>query len=133
MGESSRHVDLIKLMKDRICANEDVDAVLILVDEPDDRKNCPPTLNGFKPDLYYDFNNLLIIGEAKTKDDLLNEHTREQLETYVKLCANYNGVSRLYLAVPWMESVKANNLIKKIAKKLGVSVTCCVVDELQKL
>lgn len=133
MGESAKHVDLINLMKNRICSNEDVDAALILVDDPTDRKNGPPTINGYKPDLYYDFNDLLVIGEAKTKDDLLNEHTKSQIETYIKLCANYTGNSRLYLAVPWMESVLANNLIKKISKKLGVSVTYFVVDELQKL
>lgn len=133
MGESAKHVDLINLMKNRICSNEEVDAALILVDDPTDRKNVPPTINGYKPDLYYDFNDLLVIGEAKTKDDLLNEHTKSQIETYIKLCANYTGNSRLYLAVPWMESVLANNLIKKISKKLGVSVTYFVVDELQKL
>lgn len=133
MGESAKHVDLINLMKDKICFNEDVDAALILLDLPSDRKNGPPTINGFKPDLYYDFNQLLIIGEAKTKDDLLNEHTKSQIETYIKLCANYVGQSRLYLAVPWMESVLANSLIKKISKELGVSITYFVVDELQKI
>lgn len=133
MGESAKHVDLINLMKDKICFNEDVDAALMLIDDPSDRKNGPPTINGFKPDLYYDFNQLLIIGEAKTKDDLLNEHTKSQIETYIKLCANYAGQSRLYLAVPWMESVLANGLIKKISKKLGVSIDYFVVDELQEL
>ena len=133
MGESAKHVDLINLMKDIICSKENIDAALMLSDDPSDRKNGPPTINGFKPDIYYDFNQLLIIGEAKTKDDLLNDHTKKQLEAYIKLCANYNGKSRLYLAVPWMESVLANNLIKKISKNIGVSVTYFVVDELQKL
>lgn len=76
MGESAKHVDLINLMKSIICSKEDVDTALVLVDDPSDRKNVPPTINGFKPDLYYDFNQLLVIGEAKTKDDLLNEHTK---------------------------------------------------------
>lgn len=133
MGESVKHVDLINLMKSIICSKEDVDTALVLVDDPSDRKNGPPTINGFKPDLYYDFNQLLVIGEAKTKDDLLNEHTKKQLETYIKLCSNYTGQSRLYLAVPWMESVLASNLIKKISNNLGVSITYFVVDELQKL
>lgn len=133
MGESLKHISLINIMKEYICSKENVDKALLFVDDPADRKNAPPTINGYRPDIYYDFNGLLIIGEAKTKDDLLNNHTKGQLENYLILCANYTGESRLYLSVPWTEAILAQNLVKKYSKILGVNVNFCIVDELIKI
>ena len=133
MGESTKHVELIKLMEELIIFNEKINPALLLLDEPSNRKNSPPTINGFKPDIYYDFDGVLVIGEAKTKDDIVNEHTRRQLETYIKLCSNFKGRSCLYIAVPWTESILVNNIVKNIMKKLKTFITYHVVDELKKL
>lgn len=133
MAESAKHILLINLMKSIIIDKENIDSALIFVDDPIDRTNCPPIINGYRPDLYYDFNGRLIIGEAKTKNDLLNSHTNNQLETYIKLCSNFKGYSCFYLSVPWTESALAKNIIKKLIKKLGVSINYYVIDELQKI
>lgn len=133
MAESAKHIDLINLMKSLVCKNENIDASFLLTDNPYDRKNCPPTLYGYKPDLYYDFRGLLIIGEAKTKDDLLTEHTKNQIGTYIRLCSKFKGESRLYLAVPWTENILATNIIKNISNNLGVMINYYVVDELKGL
>ena len=130
MGESSKHIQLVELLVEKISSIEDIDDVLLLADLPDRRKDSPPTINGYKADVYYDFNGVFIIGEAKTKDDLLSKHTEKQLETYVNMCANFNGKSSLYVAVPWTENATAKNLLKKIIKKLGVSITFFIIDEL---
>ena len=134
MGESAEHIKLVYLLEKNVLKdNKNINSSLIFIDTPESRNNCPPTINGYKPDLYYQFEKFLIIGEAKTRNDLDNIHTRKQIETYILMCSNFEGNSLFYLAVPWKDSNFAYNTVKKIMKDLGASIIFKVVDEIQSL
>ena len=77
----------------------------------------PLTSEGFRPDVYYCYQDTLIIGEAKTSSDIERLHSREQYESYIKKCALFQGQAILLIAVPWMDHATANNIVKKIAKR----------------
>lgn len=133
MGETAKHINLVYLLEKNVIRDNDINSSLIFLDTPESRNDCPPIINGYKPDLYYQFENVMIIGEAKTKNDLDNIHTKKQIETYILMCSNFKGESIFYLAVPWMDRNFAINAIKKIMKSLGVSINFKVVDEMQSL
>lgn len=133
MGETSKHIDFVYLLKKVVENDKRIDLGLVYIDTPESRNNCPPIINGYKPDLYYEFDDILIIGEAKTKNDLNNKHTKSQLETYISMCANFGGDSMLLVAVPWTENAFASNLVNNILKKIGVSINFKIIDEIQNI
>ncbi len=45
---------------------------------------------GYVPDLYYKYNDLIIIGEAKTENDLERVHSINQFESYINHLENYS-------------------------------------------
>jgi hypothetical protein len=85
---------------------------LIQKDCSESRSLPPPTSQGYRPDMYYCFNRLLIIGEAKTGKDVSRQHSRNQYEAYIKECLCFQGRAYLFLAVPWLEEAEANNILR---------------------
>jgi hypothetical protein len=86
------------------------------------------TIEGYRPDIYYFFEDLLIIGEAKTADDVERQHSRAQYEAYMKECANFHGKAVLIIAVPWMEHAAANNIVRNLKKKIPGSYTIKILE-----
>lgn len=130
MAESSSHLKLVDLIEQTVFSMDNIEKAFVIVDKPTNRGTYPPTICGFRPDVYYCFGNRLIIGEAKTEHDILVEHTERQIEAYLDACNFFNGISLFVIAVPWKMHASANNLIIKIMKKLGYIVEYKVVDEL---
>ena len=62
----------------------------------------PPSIEGYVPDAYIMLNEQgrLVIGEAKSMEDLENAHTEAQITAFLRRCAMAQG-SALILAVPW--------------------------------
>jgi hypothetical protein len=117
MSESTYHHQLVEQIKKSI---EDIVPKdcwgLICYDSFSSIVLPPQFLGGYRPDVYYEFGDLLLIGEAKTSKDVEKRHSREQYETYIKACAAFQGYAMLFLAVPWMEQATAHNILGKIKK-----------------
>ena len=90
---------------------------LIQTDSPDSRSLPPPTSEGYRPDMYYCFNHLLLIGEAKTGKDVSRQHSKKQYEAYIKECLCFRGEAHLILTVPWLEQAEANNILRSLQKR----------------
>lgn len=132
MAETDKHMALVEKIKNIVLNRENIESAFLYVDTPNSLSNYPPNI-GVRPDLYYNFENQLIIGEAKTKNDIMNDHTKGQLETYIAACSNYKGDSCLYFGVPWTEHSLANNLIVSLMKKMGVKIKYYIIDEMSEL
>lgn len=66
MGESAVHQQLIKLIISDIIDTVGKDnACFIMSDVIDNYPLSPLTNEGFRPDVYYQYDDILIIGEAK--------------------------------------------------------------------
>ncbi|MBL4933210.1 hypothetical protein [Clostridium paridis] len=131
MGESINHISLVNTMysivKDTI---PESNLCLVIMDSPDCNEKIPKMMEGFKPDLYYCYDNVLIIGEAKTSKDFNRKHSLEQYKSYLRACNCYSGTSIMILSVPWTEYVSAKNLIKKMKNQYSYNVTVKIVNDL---
>lgn len=115
MSESSNHQKLVGLIieyvRERVGENY---ACFIETDLSDGSPLPQLTDEGFRPDVFFEYNGTLIIGEAKTSDDILREHSCQQYVSYLRKCSLYLGNSEFVIAVPWVDQATANNLLMKI-------------------
>ena len=117
MSESGQHKKLVELIIEYVEDRVGQDYICFIEsDISDDRPLPPMTEEGFRPDVTYEYNGLMIIGEAKTKVDVLRDHSLAQYASYLKKCSLFQGKAEYVMAVPWVEQASANNVIKKIKK-----------------
>jgi hypothetical protein len=118
MGESLNHVRLVKAIIERV-SNLDPQAVIFADTSIYEAKDRPPKIGGHVPDVYarIDMLRQAIIGEAKTRKDLENEHTMSQLRAYLSHCCS-NPATRLVLAVPWDMRAFVNNLLNRLKAEM---------------
>lgn len=128
MAESSQHLDLVKTVRNTVCKREDV--VSSLVEAEDHEENVVvhfSTPEGYRPDVYYNDEDLLIIGEAKTPSDLFSSHSEAQFDSYLKYLQGEANIKKvfLYVGVPWTEFKRAKNRFRKIKpSSVDIMVVC---------
>jgi hypothetical protein len=91
----------------------------------------PPKIGAFRPDVYAADvpTTTVVIGEAKTADDLDTEHTRRQLLDFAHFLKLYPG-SSLLLAVPWSLRARAQFLLERAAREADAcDLNLVVIDD----
>jgi hypothetical protein len=84
----------------------------------------PPRVRGFVPDVYAVDAPLttMIIGEAKTSQDLLTEHSLKQIGAFLShLEGQKRGV--FVLSVPWQAARRGQSLVTSICRTRGIDQT----------
>lgn len=103
MTESAVHIKLVEELSTWIVHNLlSGDSGHIFVHHPSEAYVTPPIMFNSIPDVYVPPINgdRMIIGEAKTSNDIENTHTYDQLSNYLLNCTQYDN-SIVVLAVPW--------------------------------
>lgn len=117
MSESAEHQklvnDILVCVKGMVGPDK---SCFIMSDLSDGRELSPQTTEGFRPDVFYQYADTMIIGEAKTADDVERLHSKQQYESYVKKCALFQGKAYLIVAAPWASCASLNNILSKIKK-----------------
>ncbi len=105
---------------------------LILMDRSEDLliRDIPPIIYGYRPDLFYEFNSLLIIGEAKTENDFQTKHSLNQYKKYLKYCSKYLGESYLIICCPWRCTSTLKYIISNLNKEYKNVTNIIILDEL---
>lgn len=133
MPESQQHRRLVQHLHDWVMSTHihDSPTVVYIDSRQYSHISRPPLVNGYIPDLYVSRpdDSGVIIGEAKTANDLENEHTHSQFIAYLSWCAAREG-SLLVVAVPWYMSRFAKSMVHNIEKRLRVRPDSIVLDEL---
>ncbi len=115
MAESQSHMNLVKRLR---CFAEQLLGEgrfpLAYFDEPTACVKPPKTSGGFVPDMFFKDNELMVIGEAKTFDDVDRNHSLSQYENYFKDLAVFPGRTVMVFSVPW----QCKNTIKNIGRRL---------------
>jgi len=130
MGESIEHQTYVRNILgfiERFIDNENYS--MIRVDLPEYDK---PSLvySDFIPDVYYSYDKLLIIGEAKTYDDFKTEHSKSQYRAYFEECKKYPFRSIITIAVPWQLFVTAKNHFRRCNRLYGgINTEIYVISE----
>ena len=119
MPESIQHHKLVRFLTSQVKEIVPTECwSLIQIDSPESLNLTPQTQEGYRPDVYYRFNGLLIIGEAKTAKDVEMQHSRVQYESYLKECSVFEGQAYFLLAVPLLEKATANNILQRMKKQI---------------
>ena len=130
--ESKAHHTLVKYIFKYVSNISDVETGLIESDIYEINGNVTRMKEGFVPDLYYNFNDFCIIGEAKTEDDLDREHSINQYKSYIShLEKKYSNGNKclIVVAVPWGASITAYKIVKRIiGDKIGIKLV--IINEL---
>lgn len=123
MPESAEHLSLVQDIVDYIQNRfGGLAGLIVLTDLPTSaRADKPPRIDGFAPDVYATEvpRTTVLIGEAKTADDLTTAHSRDQIVAFLKFLS-YQQRGVLVLAVPW-QCVPAARIVLTSAKR---SLTC---------
>jgi hypothetical protein len=118
MTESIKHYEFVQYIKKEFENIVPEDCKRLIDCDSFSSVSLPPQFtNGHRPDVYYQFKDLLLIGEAKTNNDVERKHSHEQYESYIKACTSFQGQAILILAVPLMEQATIHNILCKLKKK----------------
>jgi len=129
MSESAQHQKLVNTIIEHVEAIVGQDKMcFISSDAADGMSLSPLTAEGFRPDVFYQFGDMLIIGEAKTSDDVGRLHSREQYESYLKKCALFNGKAYFVAAVFWEDKAQLHNILRKIKAKHPGDYTITILE-----
>lgn len=123
MGESWQHVFLVNRLINWVEKQEKPQISILADTALYSSTQRPFKIEGNIPDLYASYyigeEKKVIIGEAKTHNDLDNNHTYEQIASFIKYCNQNNG--SLVMAVYWDQVVLCNDIIKAIITELSVA------------
>lgn len=132
MAESSIHISFVERIYEEVKkVVPEGSHILIDIDHPDSSASTPKLLNGFKPDLYYCYKNLLIIGEAKTDFDVDRPHSLNQYNSYYEEAYVFEGQSLLFFCVSWKMFATMKNIMRSIRrKKISSRIRIFVMNDL---
>lgn len=129
MSESAQHQKLVKMIIEYVETIVGQDKkCFISSDEADGMSLSPLTAEGFRPDVFYQYRDTLIIGEAKTSDDVGRLHSREQYDSYLKKCALFEGKAYFIAAVYWGDKAQLHNILRKIKTKHPGDYTITILE-----
>lgn len=117
MSESAQHQKLVKEIIEYVEAFVGQDnRCFISSDAADGMILSPLTEEGFRPDVYYLYDDVLIIGEAKTSNDVGRLHSRQQYNSFLRQCSLFSGKAYFIAAVYWSDKAEMHNILAKIKK-----------------
>ena len=99
---------------------EDFTRNLLCVELPGEYDRCPQIIGGSIPDVFYNDSNYIILGEAKTDNDIDQEHTQRQLNDYINEARTYDADRNIVLCTSIMGFSRMKNIIviKKVKEQL---------------
>ena len=135
MAEKKEHADLRKIIKNWVKSNFDGYNLTIIDDDSGNPLGYGvPNIRGKKPDLYgHSYKHgIQVIGEAKTSNDIINNHTKKQLRAYLKHLNVYNKKGYLIVAVALRDRDEMTNLVRKIVREVNINilVNIFVIDDI---
>lgn len=128
--ESQMHINLVKIARDYIqYIKPDIKPEFIITDSSG--TNSSARIGGnFIPDIYYNYQDVLIIGEAKTTADFERSHSLKQYDAYIRECEIYPGESILVLAIPWELMPTAKNMFRRRKEKEKLALKIIIINDI---
>lgn len=133
--ESLTHMTFVKKIADYVSTiPEDFTRNLLCVELPGEYNRCPQIIGGSIPDVFYNDSNYIILGEAKTDNDIDQEHTLRQLNDYINEARTYDADRNIVLCTSIMGFSRMKNIIvtKKMKEQLD-DIKFHVIDSYNKV
>lgn len=129
MSESAKHQQLVRMIVEQIQDMVGNEFTAFICSDLGHGAIMPPVTNeGYRPDAYYQYKKVLIVGEAKTSEDIERKHSIMQYESYLRKCALFPGDATLIVAVPWLDHARINNILIKLRKKYPGEYSIIILD-----
>ena len=119
--ESLTHMTFVKKIAEYISTiPEDYTHNLLCAELPGEYNRCPPIIGGSVPDVFYNDSHYIILGEAKTDNDIEQAHTQRQLNDYISEVRTYEADRIIVLGTSVLGFSRMKNIIvtKKIREDL---------------
>lgn len=119
--ESLTHMAFVKKIADYVSTiPKDFTRNLLCVELPGEYNRCPQIIGRSIPDVFYNDSNYIILGEAKTDNDIDQEHTQRQLNDYINEARTYDADRNIVLCTSIMGFSRMKNIIvtKKMKEQL---------------
>lgn len=130
MGESRKHIDLVKTTYEYIKTIVPYDSIPFIEMDSSETSKPSRVIGNFIPDVYYCYQNILVIGEAKTIGDFDRRHSIEQYSSYLQECERFPGKSVLVLGVPWQIMITAKNYFKRWKRNKETKTIIVIINEM---
>ena len=115
--ESLTHMAFVKKIADYVSTiPQDFTRNLMCVELPGEYNRCPQIIGRSIPDVFYNDSNYIILGEAKTDNDIDQEHTQRQLNDYINEVRTYDADRNIVLCTSIIGFSRMKNII--VAKKM---------------
>ena len=115
-GESESHIALVSGLANIVQNRHGCNGNLAMyLDDQSRERERPQRINGHLPDLYAENvpRTFVIIGEAKTRSDLLTKRSRLQIDSFLRYL-NLFDLAFFYLAVPLLAKPVATKLVREV-------------------
>ena len=135
MAESSKHASLVQIIINYIGREHSHVTGLGIVNDLSSPLHAekPNRIEGFVPDVYaFDAPlTTVIIGEAKTPDDLETERSKKQITAFLSFLGHQQA-GIFILAVPWQLKRRADSLVAALRAASGAaSVKTVTLDDME--
>ena len=120
--ESLTHMSFVKKIADYVSTiPEDFTRNYLCVELPGEYNRCSQIIGGSIPDVFYNDSNYIILGEAKTDNDIDQEHTQRQLNDYITEVRTYDANRIIVLCTSIIGFSRMKNMIvsKKMKEQLN--------------
>ena len=115
MTESKHHQALVVRTATAVqAALRGYSNVKCYIDGLADSDGHPPIIQGYRPDVYAETREIVVVGEAKPPWDLESPRSELQLRAFLRYVET-NRVRHMVLAVNWRDRATAKSLLKSIA------------------
>lgn len=129
MAESILHMDLVRIISLYVKNITPSFSMSLLDADLPEFGRTPQVIYGFYPDLRYRDDNVIIIGEAKTQNDIDNDHTELQLNAYIEEVRTFNLQRHIVYCIPFLSFIHVKNFLKRLKIKLQLTdITFHVLD-----
>lgn len=131
MAESIAHIIYVRKIADYTSAIIPVELIpYLLIDLPESCKKPDRTIGNFIPDLYYKDQNFLIIGEAKTENDIDRNHSINQYKSYIEEASLFHGEKHILICTSLYSYARIKNLIRKLKSELNTTAIFHLLNDI---
>ncbi len=115
MAEGPEHKEFVKKMYEFICSLIPKDNVKFIVVDNEGIASPEPIFYGVIPDISYNFKDVMVLGEAKSKKDFDRPHSLRQYKAYIETCENNSNAHSIFvLYVHWDAFLSAQTILRKM-------------------
>lgn len=128
--ESQDHIDLVNIALQYVKTIIPAENYELIQTDSGGKNSAIKVIGNYVPDIYYNFDGLLIIGEAKTINDFERVHSQEQFAAYINECEMFSGETMIVVSVPWQLVSTAKNYFRRIKMQKNIDTNFFVINEI---